>query len=702
MKVGGYDLREELGRGGQGVVYRSHQRADGREVAVKILHKAGPGDRAHAEQATKLRHPGICSIREVGDEGGRVFVAMDLVQGKTLAAHLNLARSVSLSTGSGEATLLGDPVTRPRRAVDIVEQLARAAHAAHEMGLLHGDLKPSNVMLSEGGRAVLLDFSGTCGEPLSCGTPAYASPELFTSPGRADARSDVYGLGVLLYETATLEHPIRSSTARGVAAAVVNGDVRVPSRISAELPEGLPAVIEKALEREPSRRYSSALELAEDLGRLQRGDPVLARRSSVRRRIMTWTRRNRRLALGSGALALALVATLVLTALEGRAARHRLMDSQRYTDALLLPELLDEERGGDWQVLPTGIPELEDWLRSAEAVIARAETDRGGPDAALSDLLSAVVRVRGRVTDAATLHERSVGRHEARWLETLRDLTPFFGGVAPPPQSGLIPLGRDPTSGLHEFGHVQSGTLAERDPVTGRLVVGPLTGLVFTLVPGGLSPAVAGGASQVQLDPFLISRYELTLGQWGRLGGGDPRTRVPAPPPEEGPSHPARRLSWDMATRLLDHHGLVLPTEARWEHAARGGMDTPWTTGADSSRLSEHGNIAEEPGKRSGGDSGRRGRFKRTAPVGSFLPNAFGLHDVHGNVMELVRDAYGPVSLPMRAGDGERLGGNPVLRIGRGGAWSHVPSQVRFDARHEVPPEFRSYQGCRPVFPLRW
>jgi len=221
--VGRFQLVRLLGRGGQGTVHLARDPVLKREVALKLLDLPfGRGEdarhrfRREAEAASRVSHPGICAVHEVGEHEGRPYIVMQYIDGENLAVRI--ARERGCSSGSG-----AEQRARVEWAIGLVERVGRAAHAAHEAGVVHRDLKPGNIALLASGEPVVLDFglarddaedSGSLtrtGD--SFGTPAYMAPEQIQSDGRPmDRRTDVYALGVLLYECLALRRPFEAPT----------------------------------------------------------------------------------------------------------------------------------------------------------------------------------------------------------------------------------------------------------------------------------------------------------------------------------------------------------------------------------------------------------------------------------------------------------------------------------------------------------
>ena len=352
-----------------------------------------------------------------------------------------------------------------------------------------------------------------------------------------------------------------------------------------------------------------------------------------------------------------------------------------------------------------------------------------------------VASVEERLTFAESIEERSITGSGAatKWAEAIADVARLqvYGGLRLKPQLGLLPLRRDPRSGLWGFWHIQTGTKPELNPdveaVNPWVLTGD-TGLVFILIPGGtfwmgaqredpegrnyypLADPSESPVHEIMLDPFFISKYEMTQGQWRRFTGtnpsyyqadwswkGDPPAEVPIH--QNQPWNPVGRLSWTECVEVLGRLGLVLPTEAQWEYATRAGTNTVWWTGNDKESIGVEraGNLADGWAKRKGepGEWGYEEWLEDGwivhAPVGSFSANGFGLHDVIGNVFEWCRDGYGLYDLDVEPGDGLRKVTAPHLRVRRGGSYNICAGSAHSAYRIANPPDYRFGNGVRPA-----
>jgi formylglycine-generating enzyme required for sulfatase activity/tRNA A-37 threonylcarbamoyl transferase component Bud32 len=438
-------------------------------------------------------------------------------------------------------------------------------------------------------------------------------------------------------------------------------------------------------------------------------------------------------------------------------ARSRLADVRRLADMKLVVDYT-AEAGALWPSLPEKVPAMEAWLGRARALAGRLDGHRAhlaelrrrdAPEPAprfssaeeqwehdaLVDLVAGletfekatIPAVERRVSFAQTVREKTIALPAAAWRGAIESIAspsecPLYGGLRITPQLGLIPLGRDPASGLWEFAHLESGEVPARGP-DGSLALTEQSGVVLVLLPGATfsmgtmppdrehppgSPNVDPDARAperpihaVTLEPFFLAKHELTQGQWQRAAGVNPsaypagatigkrlHTRL----------HPVEQIGWKEASSTLARLGLGLPTEAQWEYAARAGTTSIYWTGAIKETLQGAVNLADRYCKENGGpgswqfemwlDDG----YVAHAPVGSYRANAFGLHDMAGNVWEFVLDRYGGYELPVSAGSGERQVPTDTPRVFRGGGFRSNAVHARSADRYGLyAPDYRGF-----------
>ncbi|NBV46194.1 MAG: serine/threonine protein kinase [Planctomycetia bacterium] len=277
---GDYELHEELGRGGMGVVYRATQRSLSRTVAVKMLLRrdvASPADlarfRSEAEAAARVAHPGIVAVYEVGEWDGHPFYTMEYVAGTTLSRQL-------------AAGPLGG-----REAATVLMRVGEAVQAAHDHGVLHRDLKPSNILIDGAGQPRVSDFglakrleddASVTHTGAILGTPCYMSPEQAAgSRGDVGPTSDVWSLGAILYQAITGRPPFQAATPMDTLLAVLEADPPVPRSIHRDVDHDLELIALKSLQKPQDLRYPTAAALAADLRAYLAGEPVAARRGGL-------------------------------------------------------------------------------------------------------------------------------------------------------------------------------------------------------------------------------------------------------------------------------------------------------------------------------------------------------------------------------------------------------------------------------------
>jgi eukaryotic-like serine/threonine-protein kinase len=311
--VPGYEIVGELGRGGMGVVYKARQRGLNRWVALKMVlagAHAGAAQLARfqteAEAVARLQHPNIVQIYDVGELDGLPYFSLEYIDGLSLDQKIHRQPQP------------------PREAANLIETLARAMQYAHENGIIHRDLKPANVLMTTDGKPKITDFglakrleedSSQTKSGTLMGTPSYMAPE----QARGEIKdvgplADVYSLGAMLYELLTGRPPFLASSAMDTIMQVTRDEAMAPSRIVPDTPRDLETICMKCLQKETDKRYPSALALAEDLERFQLGEPILARPVGGAERLWRWCRRNPRIALLTGAVALLLISVTAVSA----------------------------------------------------------------------------------------------------------------------------------------------------------------------------------------------------------------------------------------------------------------------------------------------------------------------------------------------------------------------------------------------------
>jgi len=735
-RIPGYEIVRAIGQGGMGRVYLARQSQPvQRLVAIKVIKLGMDSERILArfelerQALAVMEHDGIAKIYDAGaTDRGQPYFAMEFVDGRPITAYC------------------ADHRCSHRKRIALFQRVCAAVQHAHEKGVIHRDLKPDNVLVTpRDGEPVpkVIDFGlaravdqQLVGQTLHTldgqllGTPEYMSPEQARADARhIDTRSDVYSLGIILYELLTGQLPFASRALQHLDLTEMQRVIREsepprPSSRVGELRGDLDWIVLAAIAKEPARRYSSAAALAADLQRHLDHQPVEAGPPSTTYRIGKFVRRNRLAVTAAALIAAALLAGLGLAfRFAVKASRESAL--RQTLDLVALPVRLEIARDEARRILPAwpaNAARIDDWVARWESVTESrtALAELGDARAPAAETAEAIRRATADV-DAflAPRGELARMRRESAWARRIEQLTldhpragatwsearrtiaradgvtasASYAGAAIDlqPQWGLVPIGMNPASKLWEFYHLRSAfdvfdafdgvdpaTLpipvhrADADP-PGRIEIGPDTGIVFVLLPRG--ETTDGG----EVAPFFIARYELTQGQWTRLGGGTNRSYL------RGPDHPVERVTPADCERLLGAHGLDLPTDDQWHYADRAGAESARFRPDDPAAWEGYANVLDETGSAlhtylAGGFPFADG-YAHHSPVGTFAPNPFGLHDTCGNVWEFAR------------------GATHILRLG--GSYTSAPRNVA--VRHlTAHPSFEDeFTGVRPVRAIR-
>ena len=743
-RIGPYRLIRPLGEGGMGTVYLARRDDDAYrgEVAIKVT-RGGPSSEqllrrflVERQILADLDHPNIAELYDGGtiDDGGvddgLPYFVMERVDGVPITEYCDRERL--------------DVDAR----VDLFGEVCAAVQAAHRNLIVHRDIKPANILVTSAAVPKLLDFgiakpldsaafpqavetTGSWQRPM---TPIYASPEQIRGEPVTTA-TDVYSLGVVLYELLTGRHPFRRDTgshhgiedailrqpatrpsdavvqeetvagtgeAPGVSSAVEIGHRRrtAPRQLCRQLAGDLDNIALMALRKDPDRRYSTVDQLAADLRRHRRGLPVTARRDTAGYRLAKFVRRNR-LAVASAALVAALVLgfaiVMAVLAAQLRASdqRARQLADRAATLAGDLSTALDEKQQEEVQRKLAEAAQLSLQGQSEEAERLRRDVETA--NAELAARTRALDELRGQLASPADSDRAlSLLAETEDQLETIERqlaeaLSHAEGAVAErdaaldravASEQRLEVLDHSLAAARDQVSRLES-ELAARGPAVppaptcrsgeerdeqGFVFIRACAGTFTMGSPLGdrLAYEAELPSHEVTLSEFWIAKYEVTNEQYRRWR-----------PEHEGEARlPTSAVGWTQARKFCKHFGFDLPTEAEWEYAARAGTDTPWFFGDSESGLDAHAWYE------SNSDD-------QLHPVGQKQPNAWGLHDIYGNVWEWVGGMWAPYT-PEEKVDPQ---GPPVTpgsrRMVRGGAYNDGPRLLRSAFRGGTRPVFR-------------
>jgi len=725
-----------------------------------LFDSIAPRFEREARVAAKLDHAGICSVLDVGADERFAWIAMRLVEGETLAARIargevgsiderlvlleRVARALHAAHEAGVVHRDVKPanvMVTPRGEPVILDfGVARADGDVAPLTLTGDAIGTPAYMAPEALRG-----DGRRGDRRvdvwSLGVTAY---ELATGRRPFDAPTRDALVRAILDDDAPHARAIEPSVSDDLAvvlATALERDLARRYQTALDLAEDF----RRVREREPIRARPASAALR--VRRWAQRNPKLAASLAALLVVLV--------------VALAVTSRLLSRTSDALDAKATVLrDVAQLSDQTFALELIAEE-AVLWPASSAMLGRIDDWLARAGTLAERrtqheqarstiaTRTDLD-PDpernaaaqgwllqqldklvVSLGELEALRPSVQARREFAESVRERTVDAFKGEWRRAAAEIAadPRYEDLELAPQVGLVPLGRDPASGWQEFAHLESGAPPARDPATGVLAFGENSSIVFVLLPPGsfnlgceppgdsksagsanVDPWAArwdGPVTTVELDAFFISKYEMTQGQWLRHAGANaavyqaPSKLISTDTPL---LHPVEGLSWRAADRALRELQLSLPTEAQWEYAARAGTTSVWFTGDLPESLQGFANVADRFAREHEGpenwlyDLELDDGWTAHAPVGRFRANAFGLHDVHGNVEEWCLDTWEDLSLARpRAGDG-LFPGTESSNVLRGGSFSGHPIVGRSGYRSGYPPTISAPNwGLRPA-----
>jgi tetratricopeptide (TPR) repeat protein len=453
-----YEILGELGRGGMGVVYKARHCGLNRLVALKMIRGAYADEiqvarfKIEAEAVAALRHPNILQIYDIGESDGSPYVALELLEGGSLADRL---RGTALP---------------PKQAAEWMVPLVLAMDAAHRAGIVHRDLKSANILFGADGIPKITDFGlakrlemdeGQTHTGQIMGTPSYMAPEQARGDTKlAGPPADIYSLGAMLYEMLTGRPPFKGISAIETVKQVIEEEPVSPSRVQFRVPRDLETICMKCLQKEPRKRYATAKDMADDLSRYLAGEPIKARRTPPHERAVKWTKRHPTAALASAVATLAMTGLLGYGAwywnhkrtLERNALQHLAqVNEQTGTDLLRAQELMSKNDLIAAQGVLTGRKGILDTENKIELASQRERTEL-----MLADVAKALAAEQARLADEQAKAE--VQKRYRRFLDHRKEALfrdTQFTGVTLPANLELTRKAAEAALGV--FGERRSG-----------------------------------------------------------------------------------------------------------------------------------------------------------------------------------------------------------------------------------------------------
>lgn len=720
MKIPGYQIEHEIGHGGMATVYQAVQTSLERAVALKVMAPALAADTTFGERFQKeaktvasLTHPNILAIHDIGAVGPYNYIAMELVSGGDLKQRIHEGISTD-------------------RTLQVIKQVAAALDHAHSQGFVHRDIKPENILFRNDGTAVLTDFgiaksvdstTQMTVTGMSIGTPRYMSPEQAQGKSGLDSRSDLYSLGVVLFESLTGKAPFDAETPVGIALKHVQAEIpRLPDSLSRYQP-----LIDRLMAKNPADRYTTGSELIGHIEKIQEGKKLPRLAASKRRTSETKVGGLKWLALvlilisGAGVYFATRKPRVTVSPAPPAADEMQRFSVPAGSDAIATNTAEIEKPQGRVPAPPPQQAEMPAAVQRQEKILkmlAAAERDLAAWRLASPKGNNAEEKYRGVLaldpdnTAAQKGLDKLVGKYLKLCDEAISSLS-FDKADGYLDSAARFNLKSDQIAAARRRVeaarrrhakrmrlarqrslHVQEEAAQPTGPKHGDRYSNAL-GMDFIFVgPGNFtmgSPKTEPDRSSNETrhpvtlsEGYWLQTTEVTQAQWALVMGNNPSHF-------KGIDLPVESVSWQdvqqFIKKLNQKEGrritVRLPTEAQWECAARAGTSTAFAFGKCLTTLQ-----ANYIGKSPLAGCEKSNYLKKTVAAGTLDANAWGFYDMHGNVYEWCQDwlgAYSPKGV--RDPAGPKKGRYKVIR---GGSWRHGAAACRTAARNRYAPTRRS------------
>jgi serine/threonine protein kinase/formylglycine-generating enzyme required for sulfatase activity len=724
MQIPGYQIEREIGHGGMATVYQAVQTSLERAVALKVMAPALAADATFSERfqkeaktAASLTHPNILAIHDIGAVGPYNYIAMELVSGGDLKQRIRERISTEQS-------------------LQVIKQVAAALDHAHRQGFVHRDIKPENILFRGDGTAVLTDFgiaksldttTQMTATGLSIGTPRYMSPEQAQGKSRLDSRSDLYSLGVVLFETLSGKAPYDAETPVGIALQHVQAAIpELPPPLSRYQP-----LIDRLMAKKPADRYATGSELIDHIERIEAGKKLPRGTAPTRRSFETNVSRLKWLALALALILIAGAGSYFFQQKPRAPAAPAFDEKQRFsvpaasgtkttkteTHRDRAPSLPQKQVAAP-RPQKAGMPATDGQQQKIQQLLASADRDLAamrlaapkGNNAAekyhrvleldpgnaaarrgLDKLIGKYLKLCNEAVSSLSFDKAEAYLDRAalfnwkpdqiaiarRRVETARRR--YAAKARPTKQSALRSQAKSMPAATPKHGDRYSNGLGMN-----FIYVGPGRFMM------GSPPTEPGRSSKetphkvVLTKGFWLQTTEVTQAQWVQIMGANPSHF-------KGIARPVESVSWrdirQFIEKLNRRQGrditVRLPTEAEWEYAARAGTTTPFAFGRCLTTRQ-----ANYIGKSPLAGCKKSKYIKQTVAAGTLAANGWGFYDMHGNVHEWCQDWLGAYpSKRVTDPAGPRKGRYKIIR---GGSWRKGAAACRSAARNRYSPTRRS------------